>query len=162
MSSDQTERSYRSPRSASGFAVLPSDKLSVEQDVDSLEKHSFTPDNSRSSTIFHANHDQNNRNGHHSRSRSPLPLPEPENGPLSRISSLGAPDTDAELGVPIHRVLTAPGSPSTRGKREVKTANKLTRMGFSPAEQAGRGTSLVSGNKRFGAFKSLMQTFKGK
>jgi hypothetical protein len=35
----------------------------------------------------------------------------------------------------------------------------LTRMGFSPPDLAGRSSPA---NKRFGGFKSLMQSFKGK
>jgi hypothetical protein len=171
-SSDHTGRSYNSPRSVSGFPRLPSSGLSVEHDFDSAESPVVHP---QSNNSVYAHHDQNlspgyNRNGpatqprSRSRSRTPHPSPGPDNDPLSRVSSLEAPETDLELGIPIHRVSTAPlsGSPSSRGKREVKTANKLTRMGFSPAEQAGRGTLPVSGSKRFGALKSLMQTIKGK
>jgi hypothetical protein len=168
ISSDQSGRSHHSSRSTSGFAPLPPSRLSIERDVDSAERHDSFPAHSHSGTVFRASHDQNiasfNRNGHPSRSRTPLPLPDPENGQLSRISSMEAPDTDLELGSPLYRVSTAPlsGTPSSRGKREVKSANKLTRMGFAPAEQAGRSTPPVSGSKRFGAFKSLMQTIKGK
>lgn len=193
MSSDQSGRSHQSSRSTSGFTSPPSSKLSTEQDIDPAEghdffpvhhhsnrlsverdvdlaeRHDFFPDHSHSSTVTRANHDQNipsgyNHNGR--RSCTPLPLLDPENGQLSRIGSLDTPETDTELGSPLYRVFTAPlsGDPSSRGKREVKTANKLTRMGFSPAEQAGRGNPIVSGSssKRFGAFKSLIQTIKGK
>ncbi|KAF8236063.1 hypothetical protein L208DRAFT_1422218 [Tricholoma matsutake] len=169
ISCDETGRSHQSSRSVSGPPPLLSSRLSIERDVDSAKKHEPFAAHSQSSAVFRANRDQTitsgyNPDGHPSRSCTPLPLPEPENGHLSRISSLEAPDTDVELGSPLHRVSTAPlsGTPSSRGKREVKSANKLTRMGFSPAEQAGRGTPAVSGSKRFGAFKSLMQTIKGK
>jgi hypothetical protein len=172
-SSDHAGRSYNSPGSVSGFARLPSSGLSVEQDFSSAENHDNSAVHSPSNKFVYAHHDQNISSGYNrsgpttqprSRSRTPHPVPEPENGQLSRISSLEAHDTDPELGVPIHRVSTAPlsGSPSSRGKREVKTASKLTRMGFSPAEQTVRGTLPVSGSKRFGALKSLMQTIKGK
>jgi hypothetical protein len=159
MSSDQTGRSHHSSRSASGIASLSPSRLSAERDVDSAESQDSFPTHSHSSLGY-------NRSGHlpRTRIRTPVPLPHPENGRLSRISSAEAPDTDVELGGPLYRVSTAPlsGTPSLRGKREVKTANKLTRMGFSPAEQVGRSTPPVSGSKRFGTFKSLMQTIKGK
>ncbi|KAF8893900.1 hypothetical protein BD779DRAFT_1467501 [Infundibulicybe gibba] len=60
-------------------------------------------------------------------------------GHLSRISSLDGLDTDTDLGPALFRVSTAPISGLTppRGKREqARSANKLTRMGFSPSEQA--------------------------
>ena len=159
MSSDQTGRSHHSSRSASGIASLSPSKLSAERDIDSAESHDSFPTHSHSSLGY-------NRSGHlpRTRTRTPLPLPDPGNGQLSRICSVEAPDTDMELGGPLCRVSTAPlsGTPHLRGKREVKSANKLTRMGFSPAEQVGRTNPPVSGNKRFGAFKSLMQTIKGK
>ncbi|KAJ3927128.1 MAG: hypothetical protein NXY57DRAFT_965775 [Lentinula lateritia] len=83
--------------------------------------------------------------------------PDPEND-LSRINSLEGFDVDTELGPSLFRVSTAPNSSfSTRDKRERELASntKLTRMGFSPSENA-RAPS-----KRFGGLKSLMQSFKG-
>lgn len=82
---------------------------------------------------------------------------------LSRVSSLDGLDTETDSTHTLRRVPTAPaaGSGQTRGKREqVRSAKKLTRMGFSPVEQVGR-TPAPSGT-RFGAIKSIMQTFKGK
>ncbi|KAJ7690684.1 hypothetical protein B0H17DRAFT_584408 [Mycena rosella] len=85
--------------------------------------------------------------------------PDPELG-LSRVSSLdGIDSADTELGPTLTRVSTAP-IPPTREKRDlarhIASANKLTRMGFSPAQQAKQDS------KRFGGLKSLMQTLKGK
>lgn len=82
---------------------------------------------------------------------------------LSRVSSLDGLDTETDSTHTLRRIPTAPaaGSGQTRGKREqVRSAKKLTRMGFSPVEQVGR-TPAPSGT-RFGAIKSIMQTFKGK
>ena len=82
---------------------------------------------------------------------------------LSRVSSLDGVDTETDSTYTLRRIPTAPaaGSGQTRGKREqVRSAKKLTRMGFSPVEQVGR-TPAPSGT-RFGAIKSIMQTFKGK
>ncbi|KAJ7209652.1 hypothetical protein GGX14DRAFT_364026, partial [Mycena pura] len=89
--------------------------------------------------------------------------PDPDLG-LSRVSSLdGLDSVDIELGPALTRVSTAPISP-TRDKREMArlaSANKLTRMGFSPGQQAKQEAAQT---KRFGVggLKSLMQTFKGK
>ncbi|KAF8828787.1 uncharacterized protein C8R40DRAFT_1145246 [Lentinula edodes] len=91
------------------------------------------------------------RRANHSRT------PDLEND-LSRISSLEGFDVDTELGPSLFRVSTAPNSSfSTRDKRERELASntKLTRMGFSPSENA-RAPS-----KRFGGLKSLMQSLKG-
>ncbi|KAJ6593609.1 hypothetical protein B0H19DRAFT_1246354 [Mycena capillaripes] len=84
--------------------------------------------------------------------------PDPDLG-LSRVSSLDGFDSiDVELGPVLTRVSTAP-MPPTRDKRDiarqVASANKLTRMGFSPAPAK-------QDTKRFGGLKSLMQTLKGK
>lgn len=95
------------------------------------------------------------------RSRTPNPDLEPE--PLSRISSLDGVDTDTDTEHTLMRVSTAPlsGPAPMRGKREqVKSAKKLTRMGFAASEQAGRNPPPP--NTRFGAIKSLMQSLKGK
>ncbi|KAJ7076899.1 hypothetical protein B0H15DRAFT_575768 [Mycena belliarum] len=94
--------------------------------------------------------------------------PDPEVG-LSRVSSLdgigsldGVESLEIELGPVLTRVSTAP-IPPTRDKRgldrHIASANKLTRMGFSPAPQAKQDSAQT---KRFGGLKSLMQTFKGK
>lgn len=88
--------------------------------------------------------------------------PDPDLG-LSRVSSLDCLDSvDIELGPALARVSTAP-MPPTRDKREmarqVASASKLTRMGFSPSEYAKQEAAQT---KRFGGLKSLMQTFKGK
>ncbi|KAJ7714339.1 hypothetical protein DFH07DRAFT_863428 [Mycena maculata] len=88
--------------------------------------------------------------------------PDPDAG-LSRVSSLdGIESTDTELGPVLTRVSTAP-IPPTRDKRDmarhIASANKLTRMGFSPAPQVKQDPAQT---KRFGGLKSLMQTFKGK
>ena len=83
--------------------------------------------------------------------------------PLSRISSFdGGADTEIESPT-LYRVSTAPLSNTGRG-REVRSANKLTRMGYPANEQAVSRTSPSSPptSKRFGAIKSFMQTFKGK
>ncbi|KAJ7125005.1 hypothetical protein C8R44DRAFT_128809 [Mycena epipterygia] len=88
--------------------------------------------------------------------------PDPELG-LSRVSSLDGMDSvDTELGPTLTRVSTAPISP-TRDKRDlarhIASANKLTRMGFTPPQQAKQDAAQT---KRFGGLKSLMQTLKGK
>ncbi|KAJ7128968.1 hypothetical protein C8R43DRAFT_896683 [Mycena crocata] len=88
--------------------------------------------------------------------------PDPELG-LSRVSSLdGIESVDTELGPALTRVSTAP-IPPTREKRvlerHIASANKLTRMGFSPAPQTKQDSAQT---KRFGGLKSLMQTLKGK
>jgi hypothetical protein len=82
---------------------------------------------------------------------------------LSRISSFdGGADTEIESPT-LYRVSTAPLTNTGRG-REVRSANKLTRMGYPANEQAVSRTSPSSPptSKRFGAIKSFMQTFKGK
>jgi len=87
----------------------------------------------------------------------------PPDESLSRISSFdGGTDTEPESPT-LFRVSTPPLSNIVRGKREVKTANKLMRMGYPANEQI---TSRVSPpsppTSRFGVLKSLVQTFKGK
>jgi hypothetical protein len=81
---------------------------------------------------------------------------------LSRISSFDG--TDAELESPtLFRVSTPPLSNIVRGKREVRTANKLMRMGYPANEQTISRTSPPSPpTSRFGVIKSFVQTFKGK
>ncbi|KAJ6603145.1 hypothetical protein B0H10DRAFT_648810 [Mycena sp. CBHHK59/15] len=86
--------------------------------------------------------------------------PDPDQG-LSRVSSLdGIEFTETELGPTLTRISTAP-IPPTRDKRDlarhIASANKLTRMGFSPAPQP-----VKQDQKRFGGLKSLMQSLKGK
>ncbi|KAJ7232791.1 hypothetical protein B0H12DRAFT_1192272 [Mycena haematopus] len=89
--------------------------------------------------------------------------PDPEIG-LSRVSSLdGVESIDVELGPVLTRVSTAPLSPSPRDKssrdlaKQMASASKLTRMGFSPAPKPDPAQP-----KRFGGLKSLMNTLKGK
>ncbi|KAF7375912.1 hypothetical protein MSAN_00005600 [Mycena sanguinolenta] len=83
---------------------------------------------------------------------------------LSRVSSLdGLESIDVELGPTLTRVSTAPMAPSQRDKssrdmaKQMASASKLTRMGFSPAPKPDPAQA-----KRFGGLKSLMNTFKGK
>ncbi|KAF8813725.1 hypothetical protein BYT27DRAFT_7206524 [Phlegmacium glaucopus] len=88
----------------------------------------------------------------------------PPDESLSCISSCDG-GADAEIeSPPLYRVSTAPLSNPVRGKREVRSANKLTRMGYPANEQAVTRPSPPTPptSKRFGAIKSLMQTFKGK
>ncbi|KAF8170314.1 hypothetical protein K438DRAFT_2024493 [Mycena galopus ATCC 62051] len=86
--------------------------------------------------------------------------PDPQVG-LSRVSSLdGVESIDVELGPVLTRVSTAPMTPSPRDKsrdiqKQMASASKLTRMGFSPAPPKVEP-------KRFGGLKSLMNTLKGK
>jgi hypothetical protein len=88
--------------------------------------------------------------------------PAPDLGHLSRVNSIE--DTD-ETGSELFRVSTAPNDTSSpaRGKRDqarqIASATKLTRMGFTPPDLASRSPPA---NKRFGGLKSLMQSFKGK
>ncbi|KAF9047390.1 hypothetical protein BJ165DRAFT_1097939 [Panaeolus papilionaceus] len=89
----------------------------------------------------------------------------PDEG-LSRISSLDGADTDSTPT--LYRVTTSP-SMLSRAKQEHKSvsAKKLTRMGYPVTEQAMSSRPVPAtppsvGSKRFGAIKSLMQTFKGK
>ncbi|KIM45053.1 hypothetical protein M413DRAFT_441701 [Hebeloma cylindrosporum] len=89
---------------------------------------------------------------------------------LSRINSLDtADDTETDSSPTIHRVLTAPLSNPSRGKREqVRSATKLTRMGYPVADQAAAArtappTPPATSRMGFGVLKSFMQTtFKGK
>lgn len=89
----------------------------------------------------------------------------PSDESLNRIHSSDGADTETDSAT-AYRPNAA--SLSARGKREqVRTAKKLTRMGY-PADQAAaaRSTNPVSssppaGGKRFGITR-FMQTFKGK
>ena len=97
-------------------------------------------------------------------SRPVMSLQPPPDESLSRVSSFdGGADTEIE-SPSLYRVSTAPLSNINRGKREVRTANKLMRMGYPATEQAVSRASPSSPptSKRFGAIKSLVQTFKGK
>ena len=82
---------------------------------------------------------------------------------LSRISSCdGGADTEPESPA-LSPVSTPPLSNIVRGKREVRTANKLMRMGYPASEQTvSRTTPSSPPTSRFGAIKSFVQTFKGK
>lgn len=98
----------------------------------------------------------------HTQTHTPI-LPADES--LSRINSSDGADTETDSGT-MHHTSTTPTS--VRGKREqVRTAKKLTRMGYPVAEQvaaAGRTappTPPSSGSKRFG-LKTLYQTFKSR
>ncbi|KAJ7072572.1 hypothetical protein C8F01DRAFT_1361898 [Mycena amicta] len=86
--------------------------------------------------------------------------PDPDIG-LSRVSSLEPESLDTELGSALTRVSTAPIPVQNKRDlaRHIASANKLTRMGFQPAQQAKQDAAQT---KRFGGLKSLMQTFKGK
>lgn len=89
--------------------------------------------------------------------------PDPQIG-LSRVSSLdGIESIDVELGPTLTRVSTAPMAPGSRDKsrdfaKQMASANKLTRMGFSPAPAKPDPAQ----SKRFGGFRSLVNTLKGK
>lgn len=97
--------------------------------------------------------------GHHSHTQL---LPSDES--LSGIHSSDGADTETDFAT-AHRSNAA--SLSARGKREqVRTAKKLTKMGY-PADQAAVTRSVPvsasppAGSKRFGITR-FMQTFKGK
>ncbi|KAJ7287336.1 hypothetical protein C8J57DRAFT_1283579 [Mycena rebaudengoi] len=82
------------------------------------------------------------------------------------ISVDGIESTDTELGPSLTRVATAP-IPPTREKRDMaRSTNKLTRMGFQPSQaakqEAAAAAAAAAQNKRFGGFKSLMHSLKGK
>jgi len=149
---DQAGRFHQASRSASGIGPLPASRLSVEQDAASSDEPETPIIHSKSATLQTIKRDPSPvpRIG-----RSRTPLPDTVEGQLSRISSLECPETDTELGPSLLRVSTAPLAPA----RGAKTANKLTRMGF-PAMDQSRVSPAPS--KRFGAFKSLVQTLKGK
>ncbi|KAJ7702943.1 hypothetical protein B0H14DRAFT_3029798, partial [Mycena olivaceomarginata] len=89
--------------------------------------------------------------------------PDPVIG-LSRVSSLdGIESIDVELGPTLTRVSTAPMAPGSRDKsrdfaKQMASANKLTRMGFSPAPAKPDPAQ----SKRFGGLRSLVNTLKGK
>ncbi|KAJ7874786.1 hypothetical protein B0H14DRAFT_2717545 [Mycena olivaceomarginata] len=89
--------------------------------------------------------------------------PDPVIG-LSRVSSLdGIESIDVELGPTLTRVSTAPMVPGSRDKsrdfaKQMASANKLTRMGFSPAPAKPDPAQ----SKRFGGLRSLVNTLKGK
>ena len=87
----------------------------------------------------------------------------PPDESLSRISSFdGGTDTEPESPT-LFRVSTPPLSNIVRGKREVRTANKLMRMGYPANEQTTSRPSPPSPpTSRFGVIKSFVQTFKGK
>ncbi|GLB37839.1 putative proteasome regulatory particle assembly [Lyophyllum shimeji] len=154
---DQVGRFHQASRSASGFGTSPTSRLSLDRDAVSSEEPEAGPilSHSKSATLQTPKRDPSP--GPIPRiARSRTPLPDAGEGQLSRISSLECPDTDTELGPPLLRVSTAPHAAVRGGK----TASKLTRMGFPPMEQA---RSSPVPNKRFGgAFKSLVQTLKGK
>ena len=78
---------------------------------------------------------------------------------LSRISSFDG-GTDTEPESPLFLVSTPPPSNIVRGKREVRTANKLMRMGYPANEQTtSRASPPSPPTSRFAVIKSL---FKGK
>lgn len=85
----------------------------------------------------------------------------PPDESLSRISSFdGGTDTEPESPT-LFRSSTPPLS--VRGKREVRTANKLMRMGYPANEQTtSRPPPPSPPTSRFGVIKSIVQTFKGK
>ena len=87
----------------------------------------------------------------------------PPDESLSRISSFdGGTDTEPESPT-LFRVSTPPPSNTVRGKREVRTANKLMRMGYPANEQTtSRASPPSPPMSRFGVIKSFVQTFKGK
>jgi hypothetical protein len=87
----------------------------------------------------------------------------PPDESLSRISSFdGGTDTEPEFPTLFH-VSTPPVSNIVRGKREVRTANKLMRMGYPANEQTtSRASPPSPPTSRFGVIKSFVQTFKGK
>ena len=87
----------------------------------------------------------------------------PPDESLSRISSFdGGTDTEPESPT-LFRVSTPPLSNIVRGKREVRTANKLMRMGYPANEQTtSRASPPSPPTSRFGVIKSFVQTFKGK
>ncbi|KAJ7594606.1 hypothetical protein C8J56DRAFT_821453 [Mycena floridula] len=83
---------------------------------------------------------------------------------LSRMSSLDGLDTDSELGQPLTRVATAPLASSNPAKarrdqtRNMASATKLARMGFSPNNES----TARAPPKRFGGLKSLVRSLKSK
>lgn len=84
----------------------------------------------------------------------------PPDESLGRISSLDS-GVDTEPEPPTLHLVSAPLSDIVR--REVKTTNKLMRMGYPVNEQTvGRTSSPSPPTSRFGAIKSFVQTFKGK
>ncbi|KAF8070817.1 hypothetical protein FPV67DRAFT_1561538 [Lyophyllum atratum] len=150
---DQGGRFHQPSRSASGFGASPTSRLSIDQDMMSPDEPGPTLIHSKSATLPTTRRDPSPAPRI---VRSRTPLPDTGEGQLSRISSLECPDTDTELGPPLLRVSTAPYAPV----RGAKTASKLARMGFPPMEQA---RASPTPPKRFGgAFKSLVQTLKGK
>jgi len=161
--SERSSRTHHASRSASAAdsSSRPS-TLSIDPDPDSP----ITPQSSQARFQSTTNikipcEDNSDAEYDHPIIRSYTPAPDPGHLHLSRISSIeGTDDTGSEL----FRVSTAPNTTSpVRGKRDharhIASATKLTRMGFTPPDLAGRSPPA---NKRFGGLKSLMQSFKGK
>ncbi|KAG6844387.1 hypothetical protein H0H87_007291 [Tephrocybe sp. NHM501043] len=154
-SADQaTEYLHQSSQSSSGLAVSPPSRLLlIEPDTPSDEQEQ--PPLASNSTNLSISQPGRAPSPGPRTYRSRTPVPESGDGHLSRVSSQECADTDTELGPALFRVSTAPHGAA----RGAKTATKLTRMGFPPMEQV---RTAPTNNKRFGAFRSLVQTLKGK
>ncbi|KAG6813126.1 hypothetical protein H0H92_013750 [Tricholoma furcatifolium] len=150
-SADQAGHFHQSSQSTSGLISSPRPSFSFEPDTN-VEEVPFTSSMSASLSVSPPKRDPS-PGPRIIRSRTPVP--ESSDG-LSRISSRDCVDTDTELGPPLLRVSTAPHGSNIRGG---KTATKLTKMGFPTMEQI---RAPPTNTKRFGAFRTLVQSLKGR
>ncbi|KAF8971070.1 hypothetical protein BDZ97DRAFT_1335792 [Flammula alnicola] len=154
--------SHQSSRSAStaNYASAPLTDGANDQSSQLQNNYKSTPSNASGEASLNSDFGRPT-----TRARTPILSPDES---LSRINSSDDVDTETDSALTLHRVSTAPLSPTVRAKREqVRSANKLTKMGIPIADQAAAAirtappTPPTGGNKRFG-LKSIMQTFKGK
>lgn len=164
LSSEQSDQSFLSGRSASALGHQRSDATPYGQ----FPIPTVNVSSSSNADDDHVYHKTSPSQGYLGRSRASTA--DHENGTetnpsISRMASLdGIEYDDDDFGSPLYRVSTAP-SPVPRlppAQAQGRSAKKLSKMGISVADQAGRGAlpplAPVHGGKKFSAFKSF---FKG-
>lgn len=157
------ERSPSHQPSRSTSTSIPS-HISPLPPQDHLAKPSPSP---RMNTIPMVQADRNDYSMPAARTRTPAVV---RDEPHSRTNSIDGIDTETDSAPTVHRIPASVPS-SSRGKRDqVRSANKLTKLGIPVAEQAAAANRAAPppvigsppSQKRSFGFKSIVQTFKGK
>lgn len=164
LSSEQSDQSYQSSRSASALGHRPTAEMSpyYQLPIPTLQ----VPSSSDVEDDYVYNISSQSQN-YIARSRTPTNDYENDvkvGMGMSRIGSLdGSEYGEGEFGSPLYRVSTAPSAARLPpAQAQGRSAKKLSKMGISVADQVVRNAvppqTSTHGGRRFGAFRSLFKS----
>lgn len=156
--SGTVEREPRRPRTSGDG---PLDELSSNRAQDTIP-HTHRPSHSLSSQSSHITNETSLPRDHARANPRPALPPSHSFVEYADPLHLHAPDTELDVSSFENVADTSPPPHKAGQARDIASATKLTRMGFSATTTASLPRPPATTKPRFGGLKSLMQTIKGK